>query len=92
MDLLFGVLEDKDYEDMLAILAPRAERIVLTTPASPRAQDPHALKALLGDRPGVFVEPDPAQALERALALGGEILVACGSIYLIGEVRKAAAG
>ncbi|MFL6194753.1 MAG: bifunctional folylpolyglutamate synthase/dihydrofolate synthase [Thermoanaerobaculia bacterium] len=92
VDLLFGVLEDKDYEDMLAILAPRAGRIVLTTPASPRAKDPQELKTLLGDRTGVIVEPDPAHALDRALALGGEILVACGSIYLIGEVRKAVAG
>jgi dihydrofolate synthase / folylpolyglutamate synthase len=88
VDLLFGVLADKDYVEMLALLAPRAQRVVLTTPASPRAKDPAELASLLGDREGVLVEPDPAQALERALALGGEILVVCGSIYLVGEIRK----
>jgi dihydrofolate synthase/folylpolyglutamate synthase len=88
VDLLFGVLADKNYTAMLGLLAPRARRIVLTTPASPRAKDPAELAALLAGHPGeVIVEPDRDRALERALALGGEILVACGSIFLIGEVR-----
>jgi len=89
VDLLFGVLADKDYAGMLGLLAPRARRIVLTTPASPRAKDPAELAALLAGHPGeIFVEPDRDRALDRALALGGEVLVACGSIFLIGEVRK----
>jgi dihydrofolate synthase/folylpolyglutamate synthase len=92
VDLLFGVLGDKDYAGMLGTLAPRARRIVLTTPLSPRAKPPQELAALLGEREGIFVEPDPDQALDRALALGGEILVACGSIFLIGEVRKGLRG
>lgn len=88
VDLLFGVLADKDYAGMLGLLAPRARRIVLTTPASPRAKDPAELAVLLAGHPGeVIVEPDRERALERALALGGEVLVACGSIFLIGEVR-----
>jgi dihydrofolate synthase/folylpolyglutamate synthase len=88
VDLLFGVLADKDYAEMLGLLAARADRIVLTTPASPRAKAPEELAVLLGGRDGVLVEPDPARALEAALALGGEILAVCGSIYLIGEIRK----
>jgi dihydrofolate synthase/folylpolyglutamate synthase len=88
VDLLFGVLGDKDFGAMLGALAPHAERIVLTTPLSPRAKPPQELAALLGNRQGVYVEPDLGQALDRALALGGEILVACGSIFLIGEIRK----
>jgi dihydrofolate synthase/folylpolyglutamate synthase len=88
VDLLFGVLADKDFTAMLGLLAPRARRIVLTSPASPRAKDPAELAALLAGHPGeVIVEPDRDRALDRALALGGEIVVACGSIFLIGEVR-----
>jgi dihydrofolate synthase / folylpolyglutamate synthase len=87
VDFLFGVLEDKDYARMVELLAPHARGWVLTTPQSPRAKDPAELAALL---PGqdVAVEPDPERALDRALALGGKTLVACGSIYLIGEIRK----
>jgi folylpolyglutamate synthase/dihydropteroate synthase len=55
---------------------------------SVRAKAPEELAALLVDREGVIVEPDPARALERALALGGDILVVCGSIFLVGEIRK----
>jgi len=74
---------------MLGLLAPRVRRIVLTSPASPRAKDPADLAGLLGDREGVFVEPELGRVLERALELGGETLAACGSIFLIGEVRRA---
>jgi dihydrofolate synthase/folylpolyglutamate synthase len=87
VDLLFGVLADKDYREMLSLLSPHAQRIVLTAPPSPRAKDPAELASLLGDREGVFVEPEPGRALEQALALAGETLVVCGSIYLIGEIR-----
>jgi dihydrofolate synthase/folylpolyglutamate synthase len=89
VDLLFGVLADKDYGEMLPQLAAQARHVVLTRPVSPRAKDPAELVALLGGREGVLVEPDPLRALDRALGLGGEILVACGSIFLVGELRKA---
>jgi dihydrofolate synthase / folylpolyglutamate synthase len=87
VDLLFGVLADKDYQEMLGHLLPYAGRVVLTTPASPRAKDPAELVPLLGGREAV-VEPDPGLALDQALGLGGEVLVACGSIYLVGEIRR----
>ena len=90
VDLLFGVLADKDYREMIGLLAPRTRRVVLTTPASPRAKAPEELVPLFGTGREVVVEPDPARALERALALGGEILVVCGSIFLVGEIRKLA--
>ena len=91
VDLLFGVLADKDYAEMLAQLAPCARGIVLTRPANPRAKDPAELVPLLGGREAI-VEPDPLRALDRALELGGEVLVACGSIYLIGEIRRGLRG
>lgn len=88
-DLLFGVLADKDAPAMLGRLAPGARRIVLTTPASPRARTPEDLAPLLpGREPDLQIEPDPAAALGRALDLRGETLVICGSLYLLGEIRK----
>jgi len=87
VDLLFGVLADKDAAGILEPLAPHVARAVLTTPPSPRAKPPADLAALL---PGheVHVEPDLGKALDRALGLGGTTLVACGSIFLLGDVRK----
>jgi dihydrofolate synthase/folylpolyglutamate synthase len=88
VDLLFGALADKDAGEMLSHLAQHARNLVLTTPPSPRAKAPADLAALLSGRRGVFVEPDPGRALDRALSLGGETLAACGSIFLTGEIRK----
>jgi dihydrofolate synthase/folylpolyglutamate synthase len=91
VDLLFGVLADKDARGILSTLAPHVRRFVFTTPASPRAQDPSTLAAFLPPRTPeaeVYVEPDPEKALDRAIALGGDTLVACGSIFLIGEIRR----
>ena len=87
VDLLFGVLADKAVAEMVGLLAPHARNVILTTPPNPRAKDPAEVAALLGDRPGVIVEPEPERALERLLDLGGEVVVVCGSIYLIGELR-----
>ncbi len=85
-DLLFGALGDKDVTGMLGPLAERARRVVLTTPASDRARPPEELAELLPGR-DVEIVPDLGQALDRALQPGVRLVV-CGSIYLIGEVRK----
>jgi dihydrofolate synthase/folylpolyglutamate synthase len=85
--LLFGALADKDLAQMLPNLAARARRVVLTRPDSPRAAAPAALSALLPGRPGLTVEPDVAAALELALGAGAPLVVACGSIFLVGALR-----
>ncbi len=88
IDLIFGALSDKEAGPMLDRLAPRLRHLILTTPASPRARPPEELAALLPERAGVILEPDPGRALDRGLELAGDLLVVCGSIYLIGDVRR----
>lgn len=89
VDLLFGVLANKDAAEMLALLVPYVRRAVLTAPPGHRARDPRELAALFPSEVPVVIEPDPEAALERALNLGGEQLVVCGSLYLLGEIRPA---
>jgi dihydrofolate synthase/folylpolyglutamate synthase len=88
VDLLFGVLADKDVRGILAPLFPHVRRFVFTTPANPRALDPAVLAALLPPSAQVYVEPELGPALDRALALGGKTIAVCGSIFLLGEIRK----
>ncbi|MBP9143993.1 MAG: bifunctional folylpolyglutamate synthase/dihydrofolate synthase [Thermoanaerobaculia bacterium] len=97
--LLFGALADKDLGQMLPDLAARASRVVLTRPASPRAADPATLAALVPAAKSVRVEARIEAALELALADEParpapphlahlpHLVVACGSIFLIGELR-----
>jgi dihydrofolate synthase/folylpolyglutamate synthase len=92
VDLLFGVLADKAAAEMLGLLAPHARHLILTAPPSPRAKDPAELVPLVAGRPGVTVDPDPESALDKLLALNGEVAVVCGSIYLIGALIGAVRG
>lgn len=83
--LLFGVLGDKKIPDMLPPLAKRSRRVVLTRPPGKRGVEPEDLASFVGDRPTIL-EADPERALELALE-GSEVVLACGSLYLVGEIR-----
>ncbi|MEO7793813.1 MAG: folylpolyglutamate synthase/dihydrofolate synthase family protein [Thermoanaerobaculia bacterium] len=85
--LLFGALADKNVAEMLPPLAARARRVVLARPASPRAADPAALAAYVPVGKDVTIEPEAGSALELALSGEPELVVACGSIFLIGTLR-----
>jgi dihydrofolate synthase/folylpolyglutamate synthase len=86
--LLFGALADKALDGMLPPLAARATRVILTRPDSLRAADPEELRCRLGPRAAAAeVEPDPGRALERAVASAPGLVVACGSLYLVGPLR-----
>lgn len=85
--LLFGALADKELAGMLPPLAAAAASITLTRPASPRAVDPAALAAFVPEGIPVRVEPEPSAALDLALAAEPGLLVVCGSIFLVGEIR-----
>lgn len=90
MHLLFGVVGDKSVPEMLPPLAQRARRIVLSRPPSHRAGDPADWLAHVEGHGDVEVIEDPADALGHTLGRlpAGGVLVATGSIYLLGEVRR----
>lgn len=90
--LVFGALADKEASEMLGAVAPAAEVVVVTRPASPRALDPASLAR---ERHALVVE-DPDEALALALVLAAErrvdLVVVAGSIYLIGPLRARLVG
>ena len=91
---LTGVLADKDYETILKLLLPFAKRFVCVTPESPRALPAEALRDCLKRGFGAEAEAAagvPAGVL-RAIELAeteGTPVVAFGSLYLAGAVRRA---
>jgi dihydrofolate synthase/folylpolyglutamate synthase len=95
--LVLGVLEDKDAAAMLASLLPVTARAWFTAPPSSRALSPAALQSLarqLGFDDSVC-EPRPARALEQArswAAQHGGVVLATGSVYLVGDLLGALAG
>lgn len=91
VELIFGVLADKDHAGMLAALGPAVRRLHVIPPRSPRARDPGAVKAL-ADSLGLSadVHPGLSEALScaRAAARDGALICIAGSLYLMGEARS----
>jgi dihydrofolate synthase / folylpolyglutamate synthase len=85
--LVFGALQDKDAAAMLRELVPHVASVHYCAPDSPRALLPEELAKL---HPGQ-VHRSVAAALEAAQGDGGLVLC-CGSLYLVGEVRAAVLG
>lgn len=85
-----GVLKDKDYGKMAEVLAPLADKVVVTEARIPRKLDADILaeeiKKYVSD---VYVEKDIKNAVDKAVELADEddLIVFGGSLYLIGEVR-----
>jgi len=92
--LVFAAMRDKDIDAVLRVLLPTCGAVIVTAPATPRAEDPDALAArvrAIDPARDVQVVRDPLAAVDRALA---EAPLACvaGSIFLAGAVRDALHG
>ena len=91
---IMGILADKDYEEIVRITAPLAQRIYTVTPGSPRALGAEALKDCIlksGFTGRVQAEPSVKQAVFDVLgsAEEEEIIVAFGSLSYLSEVTGA---
>jgi len=84
--MVFGVMADKQYDEMLQVLRPHVQQFIFTKPHSSRAKDPAELAKII---PEARIQSSPAAAIAYAKvnAPEGFVVVICGSLYLIGEVR-----
>lgn len=88
--LLSGMMEDKETQKMAQRLASRVKCVVCTQPEVPRAMAAEKLAKTFGAY-GIktYAQADVARALSQARALAGNdgIVLAAGSLYLIGALR-----
>jgi dihydrofolate synthase/folylpolyglutamate synthase len=95
VELVFGVLSDKDHAGMVRALAPAARRLHLVAPATPRARPPADLLAdarALGAAADVHADLAEALACARRAASDGALVCVAGSLYLVGEARALLGG
>lgn len=95
VELVFGVLADKDHRGILAALAPRIRRLHLVAPDSPRARSPASYRDLAASlAPAVDEHRGCAEALACARAAAGAdgLVAVAGSLYLVGEARRLLGG
>jgi dihydrofolate synthase/folylpolyglutamate synthase len=81
--LVFGIMSDKNIDEVTSALFPLFEAIIATEPYPPRSEAAARLVLLAGDR-GV-AEPVPVRAIEKALASDYKSFVIAGSLYLAGS-------
>ena len=88
---LFGVMADKDYDDMLDQILPMAKEVLCVTPDNPRALQAEELAKIIEEK-GVHAIANETignavdLAFERAEK--DDVIVALGSLYMIGDVKK----
>lgn len=94
--ILLALLDGKDRDAILPLVAPHAAAMVTTTPAVTGKQgaDPQQLASAirrLGYTGPTIAVPEPSAALDAALAQAatlGTSLVVTGSLYLVGALRE----
>ena len=80
--IIFSVLKDKNFEEMLDILETLTQDIVVTPFQNERALDVHVLK----NRSHITLEEDYRIAIQKAMSDGVDTVIT-GSLYFISEVR-----
>ncbi|MBR3053092.1 MAG: bifunctional folylpolyglutamate synthase/dihydrofolate synthase, partial [Firmicutes bacterium] len=89
--VLMGILADKAVDDVLDLIRYTADDFIVTEPPNTRKLSADKLAEKLEARgKRCFVEPVPKDALERAKEMKGgyDIVLCCGSLYLMGELRR----
>ncbi|MDD3839875.1 MAG: bifunctional folylpolyglutamate synthase/dihydrofolate synthase [Clostridia bacterium] len=88
--MVIGMLEDKDVEGVVEVLAPIAESIITSQPENKRALNPEKMALLVNKYcENVHISDSVEQAVDKALYMcnDDQMIVFCGSLYLVGKVR-----
>lgn len=86
VQLVLGILADKDVDGVLSILAPVADRITAVTPDSPRALECDKLKRKVEAYKQCDTCGNIRAAVENALNGDCDVTVLCGSLTLFGDL------
>ncbi|MBP2072785.1 bifunctional folylpolyglutamate synthase/dihydrofolate synthase [Thermoanaerobacterium butyriciformans] len=86
--LVIGMLKDKDTDSMLKLIVPEADLIITTKPISDRAYTAEELSQKIAYDDVLHFE-NIDDAINEALKRAGknDLILFCGSIYMIGYVR-----
>ncbi len=79
---VFGVLKDKNYQEMLRVVKRFSDELIVTKPVSPRAHDFQKID-------GAFYKDSYKEALTLAFRMKKEnrLIVVCGSFYLTAHAK-----
>lgn len=87
----FAVLKDKEYAYIIDRLAEIADELIITNIDSPRAFEIEELREIVKEKfPKVIAIEDNKKAYNYAKEIAGpmDLVIWCGSLYLIGEIYE----
>lgn len=90
LTLLIGMLEDKEIDKVLDIIMPYFNKVITTNVNNQRTISSDKLKEKISDYVNeVYSIKNLEEALDFTLKISNkdDIIISCGSLYLIGEVR-----
>ena len=89
--LMVGILADKERQKMIDYIGPFGDKVIVTRPNSPRADDYRKVAEYFKEySKEIYVIEDVTEAMEMGISLleEGDILCITGSIYMLQEIRK----
>ncbi|MBE6069202.1 MAG: bifunctional folylpolyglutamate synthase/dihydrofolate synthase [Clostridium lundense] len=89
--LIMGILSDKQVDDMVKVITPEASNIITVTPPSYRAENSSGLVEIIKKyNSNCEAIENYKEAYEKALSYANEndLILICGSLYMVGEMRK----
>jgi dihydrofolate synthase/folylpolyglutamate synthase len=91
--LVLGILADKDIADMVSMIAPLSEMIVIAPPQNPRACDPKVLHekiVQIGFSKQLVLKESVVDAVEysKTVAASDDLICITGSLFTVGEARQ----
>ncbi|MBQ7599918.1 MAG: bifunctional folylpolyglutamate synthase/dihydrofolate synthase [Clostridia bacterium] len=93
VNVLMGVMADKDYTEMISLLAPYVKKAFAVKPCNPRSLDAGKLAEMLKKKiRSVSVCGDLGEGVEKAVRTSekdGRPLVCLGTLYMYSDVKKA---
>jgi len=86
--LVFGCLEDKQWERMALMLGPHLSDVVLTRVTPKRPLEPENLLPLFSRFAPTRIVRKPLEAIAQVMAEASadDVVVVTGSVYLVGEI------
>jgi dihydrofolate synthase/folylpolyglutamate synthase len=87
--IIFGILKDKNIQDILDIITPIADIIIATKSQSIRAFDPLLFREMAGKKEVVVKEKiHDAIKYAKKIANHNDMICITGSLYTVGEARN----
>lgn len=86
---VFGVMKDKNWQEMVSLLAPKCYEFIVNQINDRRAADAGEVAKYASQFTKTRIVKDPRKSLAKAkkLAKKDDMILVCGSIYMIGKLR-----